>query len=109
MALKAVGGTAHGGLFLDCDERDVFLDEECATYDWGPNAQREWPQHLKGLEEDPLATISKITSPSGPRIAMFGDSTVRDWKVAGADLGRRRHWRRRQGPDGGARGLRRGA
>ena len=39
MALKAVGGTAHGGLFLDCDERDLFLDKECATYDWGPNAQ----------------------------------------------------------------------
>ena len=81
VALKAVGGTAHGGLFLDCDERDLFLDKECATYDWGPNAQREWPQHLRGPVDDPLATISKTYPSFKTSDAMFGDSTVRDWKV----------------------------
>ena len=81
VALKAVGGTAHGGLFLDCEERDTFLDKECATYDWGPNAQREWPQHLKGPVDDPLATIARTYPSFKTSDDMFGDSTVRDWKV----------------------------
>ena len=79
VALKAVGGTAHGGLFLDCEERDLFLDKECATYDWGPNAQGvAFP--LKRTRRRPLATISqtyKSFRTSDPCSA----TSVRDWKV----------------------------
>lgn len=80
VALKAVGGTAHGGLFLDCTERDTFLDKECASYNWGPNAQREWPQHLRGPVEDPLKTIIQNYPSFRTSDAIFGDASVRDWK-----------------------------
>ena len=58
VALKSVGGTAHGGLFLDCAERDSVL-ESWKQRDWGPNGQREWPEDIKGPEGARLANIQK--------------------------------------------------
>ena len=51
--------------------RDLRLGAECAA--------RVAPTPERFGREDPLATISQ--SPSGRPDAMFGDSTVRDWKV----------------------------
>lgn len=42
-----MGGTAKGGLFLSCVDRDGFLRKECDGRDWGPNGQRMPPPHLK--------------------------------------------------------------
>jgi len=45
-ALKAVGGTARGGLFLSTTERNSFLMKECLGRNWGPNGQKRPPEHL---------------------------------------------------------------
>lgn len=40
VALKAVCGSAEGGVFCDIQDRDSFLDDVWAR-DWGPNGQRK--------------------------------------------------------------------
>ena len=80
VALKAVGGTAHGGLFLDTAERDAFLKKECRGRDWGPNGQRELPEALRGTDANRLAGVEAAYPSFTTSEKIFGGHEVRDWK-----------------------------
>lgn len=74
-ALKAVGGTARGGLFLDTDQRDAFLHNVCLKRDWGPNGQ--------AILSPAIGTVEKIRKffPSFTLSdAIFQSPEVSEWR-----------------------------
>ena len=88
VALKAVVGTARGGIFCDVAERDRFLRKVCDSRDWGPNGQRQ-------DSELSLAAVKAKFPSFQTSKDLFGSDIVDIWKtkwraawtaITGADI-----------------------
>lgn len=74
IALKALGGTAHGGLFCNAFERQKFLHNVCTARDWGPNGQRRI-ERWENLDDIQCEYPSFLTSE-----AIFGTDAIARWR-----------------------------
>lgn len=73
VALKAVCGTAHGGLYCNISDRGKVLKDVCEAFDWGPNGQRRRDDVVRKVWN----SASYKTSDS-----LFGGGTaVKQWKL----------------------------